>query len=213
MLYIRFSFWSCGTKPLHRSAQSSTEIQATQPTLYDGNVPLVSTRYPPPAAGGLSGATINRVMVTDGNGDASASAVTSTTLAFVDPTSSVQDQLDATAQLDSAPTFTGQVKTPQLYVYSPGGNDAMFMMQNSGSQTWKCEHRGGNVRMKIDQTKFYMHESGRHVFEGTFVVMPHFASQSASAGNSKGGIYLDTSTTPPLLKYHNGTEWLTVATV
>ena len=179
----------------------------------DGNVPLISTAIPVAAGGGLSGATINRVMVTDGSGDATTSAVTAATLAFVDPTSSVQTQLDASAQLDSAPTFTGQVKTPQLYVYSPGGNDAMFMMQNSGTNTWKCEHRGGNVRMKINQTKFYMHDSGRHVFEGTFVVMPHVASQSASAANSKGGLYLDTSTTPPLLKYHDGVQWLTVATV
>jgi len=53
------------------------------------SVPLVSTRYPAPAAGGLSGATEDRVMVTSGTGDATTSAVTATTLSYLDVTESI----------------------------------------------------------------------------------------------------------------------------
>ncbi len=59
----------------------------------------------------LSGLTASRVVVTDGSKNLSSSSVTTTTLGFLDATSSIQTQLDAKAP-KASPTFTGIVTVP-----------------------------------------------------------------------------------------------------
>lgn len=59
----------------------------------------------------LTAVTANRVLVSDGAGILSASTVTSTTLGYLDATSSVQTQLNNKAPLAS-PTFTGTPAAP-----------------------------------------------------------------------------------------------------
>lgn len=58
-----------------------------------------------------SNLTASRVVVTDGSKNLASSSVSSTTLGYLDATSSVQTQLDAKAPLAS-PTFTGTVTLP-----------------------------------------------------------------------------------------------------
>ncbi len=72
------------------------------------------------AVSGLTAITASRALVSDTSGLPVASAVTSTTLAFLDATSSVQTQLNAKAPLAS-PTFTGTVTTPSVTFNSTSG--------------------------------------------------------------------------------------------
>ena len=180
------------------------------------SVPLVTSQYPAPAAGGLSGATVDRVMVTSGTGDATASDVSVTTLSYLDATSSVQTQIDNRAKTTDSTVFDENVTVNgYLYVYNNDGQDSLFQMQRQGGfSTVKWEHRGSYSRMKLGPAKYHMHDDGRHSFAGQFVQVPTSdAVPAANAANSKGGFYLDTSTSPPVMKYHNGTSWQTIATV
>lgn len=63
------------------------------------------------AVSGLTAITASRTLVSDTNGLPIASGVTSTTLAFLDATSSVQTQINTKAPTAS-PTFTGTVTIP-----------------------------------------------------------------------------------------------------
>ena len=182
------------------------------------SVPLVSTQYPPPAAGGLSGATGNRVMVTDGNGDASVSAVTAATLGYLDVTESIDASLTNRVKLSHDLDFPNNITCRKaFYIYDNVNNtDALFQMnRDGGHSTFKIEHRGSNVRWKLSgDSKYYIYADGRHQYEGQFVQVPyHDDTPSAAAGNSKGGLWLDTSVSPAVLKYHNGADWKTVAAV
>lgn len=60
---------------------------------------------------GLVAVTASRALVSDGSGFVSASAVTATTLGYLDATSSIQTQLNAKSPIAS-PTFTGTVTLP-----------------------------------------------------------------------------------------------------
>lgn len=59
----------------------------------------------------LAAVTASKVLVSDGSGFVSASAVTSTTLSYLDATSSIQTQLNLLAP-KASPTFTGTIVTP-----------------------------------------------------------------------------------------------------
>ena len=180
------------------------------------SVPLVSTAYPPAAAGGLSGAAVNRVMVTDGTGDASASTVTTTTLAYLDVTESIDTSLQNRAKTNEATTFSDNVTVNGfVYIANNAGNDALFQMSKQGGYSVaKIEHRGSHVRIKLSSAKYHLHADGRHQFAGEIVQVPTSNSVPApNAANSKGGFYLDTSVSPGVMKYHNGVSWVEIATV
>ena len=69
-------------------------------------------------------------------------------------------------------------------------------------------------RFRLGSTaKFYIFDDGRYKFEGTHVQVPTSDdTPSTNAANSKGGIWLDTSEDPPVLRYHDGYQWKTLAT-
>ena len=89
------------------------------------------------------------------------------------------------------------------------------MSKSGGYQIFRQEHQGAQVRFRLGSAaKFYMFADGRYKFEGTHVQVPTSDdTPSTNAANSKGGIWLDTSEDPPVLKYHDGYGWKTVATV
>ena len=165
--------------------------------------------------GGAFSGTADRVMVTSGTGEASASDVTVTTLSYLDVTESVDTSLQNRAKTNEATTFTDNVTVNGfLYVYNNSGNDALFQMAKQGaSSTAKWEHRGSYTRMKLGSAKYHMHDDGRHSFAGQMVQVPaDVNTPTASANNSKGGLWFDTSVSPGVLRFHNGVSWLTVST-
>lgn len=74
----------------------------------------------------MANLTTNRVLVSDGSGDASASSVTDTTLGYLDATSSIQTQLDAKQALDADLTAIAAL----------AGTDTIYY--RSGAATWSA---------------------------------------------------------------------------
>lgn len=85
----------------------------------------------------LAAVTASRALVSDGSGFASASSVTSTTLAFLDATSSVQTQLDARI-LSSVMTTNGDMiyRSAGVPTRLPGDTSGYVLTMNSGRPAW-----------------------------------------------------------------------------
>ena len=180
------------------------------------SVPLVGTQYPAAAAGGggLQGATVHRVMVTDAQGNASVSDITKTELDALDGVSSnIQTQLDSAPSTSSNTTFEENLTVKKTF-YIQSSDDATFWMSKPGYQIFRQEHKGSYVKFRLGSTaQFYMFDDGRYNFTGTHLQVPTSDdTPSTNAANSKGGIWLDTSEDPPVLRYHDGYQWKTLAT-
>ena len=126
----------------------------------------------------------------------------------------MQTQIDSAPSLDANATFTENLTCEKtFYIQDKVGNDALFWMaKDGGNQLYRQEHRGSNVRYRLGTSKFYMHDSGRFEFEGTHLQVPA-SSTTPTGGDLRAGLFLDLNESPPVLKYHNGTSWLTIATV
>lgn len=112
--------------------------------------------------------TTSRALVSDGNGDVSASAVTSTELGYVDGvTSAIQTQLDA--KLTPTGTFSGTIAAGNRFISNAWLNSTdgrnRFYFANAGETYVKydtyfyAQNNSGNTRFSIDN-------SGNGVFEG-----------------------------------------------
>ena len=158
--------------------------------------------------------TGERVLISTAGGTVEASNVTKTSLSYVDATSSIQGQLDAAPSTSSNTTFEENLTCKKtLYVQNTSGGDGTFWMSRSGGyQIFRQEHKGSYVRFRLGDTKIYMYDDGRYKFEGTHLQVPTSDdTPTTNAANSKGGIWLDTSEDPPLLKFHDGYGWKTIA--
>ena len=134
------------------------------------SVPLVGTQYPAAAAGGggLQGATVHRVMVTDAQGNASVSDITKTELDALDGVSSnIQTQLDSAPSTSSNTTFEENLTVKKTF-YIQSSDDATFWMSKPGFQIFRQEHKGSYVKFRLGSTaQFYMFDDGRYNFTGT----------------------------------------------
>ena len=109
-------------------------------------------------------------------------------------------------KLDTAQTLSSGWLTIQR-----ANDDATLWVTRSGYTTLKLEARNGYGRIRYSGAKFDMWSSGRYKMEGSHLQLPMNASAPTdNAANSKGGLWVDTSVTPHVLKFHNGTAWKTV---
>ncbi len=109
-------------------------------------------------------------------------------------------------KLDTAQTLSSGWLTIQR-----SNDDATLWVTRSGSTTLKLEARNGYGRIRYSGAKFDMWSSGRYKMDGSHLQLPMNASAPIdNASNSKGGLWVDTSVTPHVLKFHNGTAWKTV---
>ena len=153
--------------------------------------------------GGFNGDP-DRVMQTDGSGDASASSVTATTLGFLDATSSVQSQIDARAKLTEG-HFTGGLLQIQ------GNDDTSVYVTRSGQTAFQIQAKNGYARIRYSGCKFMFWTGGRYKMEGTHLQIPmNGSAPTDNAANSQGGLWVDTSGSPHVLKFHDGTTWKSV---
>ena len=153
--------------------------------------------------GGFNGDP-DRVMQTDASGDASASSVTATTLGYLDATSSVQSQIDARAKL-TEPHFTANTLS------ITGSDDTTVNVTRQGNTAFQIQGKNGHARIRYSGCKFYFWTGGRYKMEGTHLQIPmNGSAPTDNAANSQGGLWVDTSGSPHVLKFHDGTSWKSV---
>ena len=193
----------------------------------DQDIPLTSTQYPAVpsqaefdslesdvgdnttaiAGLGFSG-TADKAVVTDSAGSLSTSAVTKSQLLHLQNVSSdIKDQFDNRLKLDTAQTLSSGWLTIQQT-----NNDATLWVTRSGSSTLKLEAKNGYGRIRYSGAKFDMWSSGRYKMDGSHLQLPMNASAPTdNAANSKGGLWVDTTTSPHKLMFHDGVVWKEVS--
>jgi len=163
------------------------------------------------AISGLAGfsGTADKAVVTDGSGNLATSAVTKSQLLHVqNVTADIQTQLDNRLKLDTAANITSGWLT-----ISRANDDATLWLTRSGSTTLKAEARNGYGRIRYSGAKFDLWSSGRYKMDGSHLQLPMNASAPVdNASNCQGGLWVDTSGSSHVLKFHNGTSWKAVTT-
>jgi len=125
---------------------------------------------------GLTLITPNKALESDANGLPVASSVTSTTLAFLDATSSVQTQLNATAP-SANPTFTGTVTVPN----GVNPTDAAAFGQIASATAAFLPLAGGTMSGVIDMGSHKITNLTQGTTTGDAIAFPVAAAQIASA--------------------------------
>ena len=162
------------------------------------------------AIAGLSGfsGTADRAVVTDGSGALASSTVTKSQLLHLqNVTSDVQGQIDNRLKLDTAQTMSSGWLTIQKT-----NDDAALWLTRSGFTTLQLQARNGYGRIRYSGAKFDLWSSGRYKMDGSHLQLPMNASAPTdNAANSKGGLWVDTSSSPHVLKFHDGVAWQNVS--
>ena len=193
----------------------------------DQDIPLTSTQYPAApsqaefdslesdvgdnttaiAGLGFSG-TADKAVVTDSAGSLSTSAVTKSQLLHLQNVSSdIKNQFDNRLKLDTAQTLSSGWLTIQKT-----NDDASLWVTRSGSSTLKLEAKNGYGRIRYSGAKFDMWSSGRYKMDGSHLQLPMNASAPTdNAANSKGGLWVDSTTSPHKLMFHDGVVWKEVS--
>lgn len=114
----------------------------------------------------LSGLTASRVVVTDASKNLSSSSVTTTTLAFLDATSSVQTQLDGKQALDSDLTALAGLSSTGVIVRTGSGTAAVRTITGTTNQVNVSNGDGvsGNPTLSTPQD---IHSGASPTFSGT----------------------------------------------
>ncbi len=195
--------------PGHAQEVQTTNALSTLTTNVATNVVDIATNTT--AISGLAGfsGTADKAVVTDGSGNLATSAVTKSQLLHVqNVTSDIQTQLDNRLKLDTAQNITSGWLT-----ISRANDDATLWLTRSGSTTLKAEARNGHGRIRYSGCKLDFWSSGRYKMDGSHLQLPTNASAPTdNASNCAGGLWVDTSGSSHVLKFHNGTSWKTVTT-
>ena len=180
---------------------SGNVTDATTSQLVDNAITVVTQDGG--GGGGFNGDP-DRVMQTDGSGDAETSSVTATTLGFLDATSSIQTQINERAKLTEG-NFTGGLLQIQ------GNDDTSVYITRSGQTTFTLQAKNGYARIRYSGCKFMFWTGGRYKMEGTHLQIPMNGSAPGdNAANCQGGLWVDTSGADHVLKFHDGTTWKSV---
>ena len=135
--------------------------------------------------------------------DALEQDVVSNTAAVATNTTQLANRL----KLDTAQTLSSGWLTIQKT-----NDDAALWLTRSGSTTLQLQARNGYGRFRYSGAKFDLWSSGRYKMDGSHLQLPMNASAPVdNAANCQGGLWVDTSGRPHVLKFHDGTAWKEVS--
>lgn len=155
--------------------------------------------------GGFSG-TADRVMITNGSGDAAASNITATELGYLDNLNK-----NVKTELAKRPTVDDPFFNDGWLTVEKGSGDVSLWVKSGGrilSLTTKANQTSGGMFFGSAKHWMFTDDGGRHKFEGALLQIPMGTSTPTwNSANSKGGLWVDTTSSPYKLMFHDNTGW------
>ena len=199
----------------YRAVIDSNNMDAPTPWHKDDqNIPLTTTVYPSPPASGPSQSEFD-ALETDVVGNTSDITVNTNSITVAG--GDIADNFGLigtnTTALENRLTLdTAQTLTSGWLSITKANDDATLWVTRTGSTTLKLEARNGHGRLRYSGAKFDLWSSGRYKMDGSHLQIPMNSSAPVdNAANSKGGLWVDSSTSPYKLMFHDGVQWKEVS--